>query len=219
MKKILSLILFCIFALSVFACGTSTDPDETTTNLIQSKETTSAIVKSEKTTSNIIKPTETTVETTTDPIVILNKLSKVPSIAVELNGKRQDLFSSFVYARANSGAAADGVLSLRSFENVLGYWVSEDKIPTIILDTKSKLVNTESDVVLTDTVTFHIYEEVNGTYRKITSIKNATISDLYNYGVNNLRESNSYIYFDISVTIDGGNATYAYIMRANFASN
>ena len=213
MKKFSALILSCIFMLSIFACGTNSIPNETTTHIPILKETTSFPIQSEKTTST----TTRYIETTADPITILNELSKVPSIAMDTNGNRQKLFDSFVCAHVNnSNAVADGILILQSLENVIGQWVSEGKIPTIILDAKSELVSIESDIVLTEPITFYIYQETNGVYRNITSLKNATISDVYNYGVNNLKETNTYIRFNISQTTDGGNATYAYIMHVIF---
>ncbi|MBQ8432867.1 MAG: hypothetical protein IJX28_08300 [Clostridia bacterium] len=204
MKKLLAFVLLCVFMFSAFACGTSTNLNETTTSF--------------STEEIITNPTQPE-ETTTDPMVILNELTEIPSIVVELGEKRQDLFGSLVCAHVNGGAVADGILILQSTEKVLGRWVSEGKIPTITLDEKSELVNEESNTVLTDPITFYLYREVNGSYSEIVSLDNATITDVYTYGIENLKGASVYIRFDISKTTDRGDARYAYIMHVEFGDS
>lgn len=243
MKKFLFLTLVCALLLSALACGTENSPDETTLadsiacgNI--SEETTAIAYTGMEGTFYVYKeqwedyisgsrddyeiittPTTATtpMETTADPVNILNELMQIPAVAVEFGGgKRTTPYQSLVCAHTDGGAVADGLLILQSTENVLGKWVSEGLIPTINLKKEVSLVNATSGAVITAPRTFRFYLEKDGVYSKAGSLENALLSDIYDYGRTHFMGESVYIRFDILTEIDGGSVQYAYIMRVDF---
>ena len=239
MKKIMALVLIFALVLIIVACGDV--PDETTPCDTTNSETigcgteeTTAIsytgmegtfyvyedqwqdyISGKRDDYEVITTATTPMETTADLYAALNALMAMPDVRIELaDGRRYTPYKSLVYAQTNGGAVADGELILRSTENVLPHWVEEGLVPQIYLSDNMTLLC--ADAPLTDTCTFSFFTRDGDVYTKAATLTDATIDEVYRYGLEHFAGKGVYIRFDVTKSTESGHAVYAYLFSTLF---
>ena len=153
-------------------------------------------------------------ETTADPYQVLNELSVVSDVFIELaDGSHHAPYASLVCAHVGN-MVADGYLILRSTESLLCEWVKDGLIPRIDLSEKASLICDGS----ADTHTYLFYTREGDTYTKAATLSEATIDEVYQYGLAYFAGQTVYIRFDVKKTVEDGSADYGYLFMTEFMS-
>ena len=153
-------------------------------------------------------------ETTADPYQVLNELSAVSDVFIELaDGSRHAPYASLVCAHVGN-MVADGYLILQSTENVLPMWVKDGLIPEIALS--DDMTMRCAGELLVDTYTFSFYTKNGDSFAKAATLTDATIDGMYQYGLTCFAGQTVYIRFDVKKTTADGSADYAYLFVTEF---
>lgn len=159
-------------------------------------------------------PETVPMETTADPNQIMNELMTPYEVCIALaDGSRHVPYESFICAHVGTIDAC-GRLILQSTESLLCEWVKDGLIPRIDLSEKASLICDGS----TDTHTYLFYTREDDTYTKAATLSEATLDEVYRYGIACFAGQTVYIRFDVKKTVEGGSADYGYLFMTEFAA-
>ena len=160
-------------------------------------------------------PETVPMETTADPYQVLNELSTVPDVFIELaDGSFHAPYASLVCAHVGN-MVADGYLILRSTEDVLTMWVKDGLIPEITLT--DGMTMRCGDELLADAYTFAFYTKDGDSFAKAATLADAAIDEVYRYGLAYFAGQTVYIRFNVKRIAEDGSADYAYLFMTEFA--